>query len=192
VADVLDVDVIETEAPAVPVGDTPSEPSTVTPCKCGAGPHSTDPRRCMNGHQRGGVDTGQGLAFKHGADGFRTTGKLPPEVRLTVSEFIAHVIADRGGESELSTLEKEQIRKLAEIDSVARLLSSIIADNAKEALLAKPRGLGRNTPIDRWVDVLNTWLKFAKSVGLTRRARTISLHDYLMGDRAPISEDPQP
>src|SRR5207237_10473186 len=70
-------------------------------CSCGAGPHSTHAGICEKGHAM----RGNQLHRVHGAYSFRHRGdaSLPPDMRMTVAEFKAQVVSDRGGE--LSAIE---------------------------------------------------------------------------------------
>jgi hypothetical protein len=56
---------------------------------------------CVNDH----FIAGNQARRTHGVRAFETTGRLPDVVRQTVEDFREAVIADRGGASELSTLE---------------------------------------------------------------------------------------
>ena len=146
-------------------------------CSCGATErHRTDPQRCSGGHQlplaHGG--SGPAVATKTGVRAFETTGRLPDVLRQTVEEFRQAVITDRGGSSELSTLEAAYIRRLSEVETVARLLAADLASRG----LTTPRGRVRGT-FSRWLECLDRWDRLAQRVGTDRRSRAVTLRDYL-------------
>lgn len=157
-------------APEGVIGKADGSPSAI--CSCGATErHSTDADRCTRGH----VLVGNQARRLHGVRAFETTGRLPDILRQTVEEFRASVIADRGGASELSTLEAAYIRRLSEVETVARLLA---ADLASRGLLT-PRGRVRGT-FSRWLECIDRWDRLAQRVGTDRRGRAVSsLRDYL-------------
>ena len=140
---------------------------------CGARPHTTHAGRCERGHGM----RGNQLHRTHGTYSFRDRGAtaLPNVLRQTVDEFRESVIADRGGTSELSTLEAAYIRRLAEVETVARLLAADLASRG----LTTPRGRVRGT-FSRWLECLDRWDRLAQRVGTDRRSRSVSsLRDYL-------------
>jgi hypothetical protein len=113
----------------------------------------------------------------HGTYSFRDRGAaaLPDVLRQTVDEFRESVITDRGGHAELSTLEAAYIRRLAEVETVARLLAADLASRG----LTTPRGRVRGT-FSRWLECLDRWDRLAQRVGTDRRSRSVSsLRDYL-------------
>ncbi len=152
------------------------EPATETApavCRCGAGPHPTHTGHCDRGHAM----PGNQLHRLHGAYSFRDRGdaSLPPDLRMTVGEFKAQVITDRGGLDELSAIEAARIGHLAEVETTLRLLASDIARNG---LLTK-KGRTR-TVFGRWLEALDRWERLASHVGDGRRASAVpSLSAYL-------------
>jgi hypothetical protein len=151
-------------------------------CPCGAGLHTTTAGMCAAGH----FIVGNQARRTHGAYSFRDRGTvaLPDVLRQTVEEFREAVIADRGGPSELSTLEAAYIRRLSEVETVARLLAADLASRG----LTTPRGRVRGT-FSRWLECLDRWDRLAQRVGTDRRSRALTLHDYLT--RAPHSLEPR-
>jgi hypothetical protein len=130
------------------------------------------------------------LRRTHGAYSFRDRGAaaLPDVLRQTVDEFREAVIADRGGASELSTLEGAYIRRLSEVETVARLLAADLASRG----LTTPKGRVRGT-FSRWLECLDRWDRLAQRVGTDRRARALpTLRDYLTQHaRAGDHDQPQ-
>ena len=167
-SDVLTLDAAETTSTSA------VETTNETPvCRCGAGPHSTHTGHCARGH----AVPGNQLHRLHGAYSFRDRGdaSLPPDLRMTVAEFKAQVISDRGGPQELSAIEAARIGHLSEVETTLRLLASDIARNG---LLTK-KGRTR-TVFGRWLEALDRWEKLASHIGDGRRARTVpSLSAYL-------------
>jgi hypothetical protein len=179
-ADVLDLPL----ASPIAEGDAPRPPDGSEAqgmCKCGAGTHATRGGVCARGHAM----QGNQLRRTHGVRAFETTGRLPDVVRHTVDEFREAVIQDRGGASELSTLEAAYVRRLAEVETVARLLA---ADLATRGLMSA-RGRVRST-FSRWLECLDRWDKLAQRVGTERRARAVSLRDYLARAAETPPEEP--
>src|SRR5688572_13711267 len=77
---------------------------------CGAGPHDGHEGMCAKGHAL----PGNSLRRTHGVYSFRDRGEasLPPDTRMTVSEFKLAVISDRGGSGDLSAIEVARIGHL--------------------------------------------------------------------------------
>ena len=148
--------------------------SDIATCRCGAAVHPSDPTRCENGHVLAGYP---GPALKHGARSFEQRGAiaLPPEFRLTVEEFRQAIISDRGGLENLSAIESGYVRRLAELETVARLLASDLGTRG----VFTERGRVRST-LAKWLEVANTWDRYAQRIGLERRAKQVaSLAEYL-------------
>ena len=162
----------------MPDGALAQDMATETPtplCSCGATErHTTDADRCVRGH----VLVGNQTRRVHGVRAFETTGRLPDVLRQTVEEFRQAVITDRGGSAELSTLEAAYIRRLSEVETVARLLAADLASRG----LTTPRGRVRGT-FSRWLECLDRWDRLAQRVGTDRRSRTVTLRDYLAHTR---------
>jgi hypothetical protein len=152
-------------------------------CRCGAGPHPMHTGICARGHA---LPLNQ-LRRTHGAYSFRDRGAtaLPDVLRQTVDEFRESVIADRGGASELSTIAAAYIRRLAEVETVARLLGADLASRG----LTTPKGRVRGT-FSRWLECLDRWDRLAQRVGTDRRSRSVSsLRDYLAQAHAPTTPE---
>lgn len=93
----------------------------------------------------------------------------PADLRQKVEGLRAGVIADRGGESELSTLEHAYIEKLGDIDVTIRLLTSDIAANG----LLTPGGKVRHV-YDRLLAGLAVFDRYAQRIGLERRSKPVN------------------
>lgn len=145
---------------------------------CGARRHPTSPNVCSGGHFVGGNQA----AFRHGARAFEQhgTAALPDVLRSTVEQFREAVIADRGGASELSTLEAAYIRRLSEVEAVARLLASDLASRG----LTTAKGRVRST-FSKWLLAVDRWDRLAQRIGTDRKARGLSLTQRLAA--APLT-----
>jgi hypothetical protein len=144
-------------------------------CGCGATElHPRDPRRCKSGHQLAGH---HGIAFKHGASRFKQQGdaSLTTEQVEVRSSFVAQVIVDKGGEAQLTAIERARIKRLGELDVVASLIA---ADLARRGLLT-PRGRIRGA-VDKWLTTLTVFDRYCERVGAERRPKSVeSLSEYL-------------
>lgn len=153
--------------------ETPHAADAPPVCKCGASAHAEKPGICARGHAM----EGNQLRRVHGVRSFEERGAaaLPDVLRQTVEEFRAAVIQDRGGASELSTLEMAYVRRLSEVETVARLLAADLATRG----LTSARGRVRGT-FSRWLECLDRWDRLAQRVGTDRRGRQVSsLSAYL-------------
>ena len=153
-------------------------------CSCGATEvHATAPDRCVRGH----VLVGNETALKHGVRRFEATGQAPAAVQQTVDAFREAVIADRGGASELSTLDSAYIRRLAEAETLARLLAADLATRG----IFTPKGRVRNT-FQRWTEIVGLWDRLCQRVGTDRRAKAVaSLREYLQEQPSEVPSDDQ-
>lgn len=150
-------------------------------CRCGAGPHPMHAGICVRGHAL----RGNQLHRTHGAYSFRDRGdaSLPPDLRMTVAEFKAQVVSDRGGE--LSAIEAARIGHLAEIETTLRLLAHDLATRG----LTTAKGRVRST-FSKWLEALDRWERLAGHIGDGRRARHVpSLQEYLRQGQASSPDD---
>lgn len=143
-------------------------------CKCGAtAAHPTDATRCEKGHPLAGHP---GPALKHGVYAFENRGPaaLPADLRISVDEFRAQVISDRGGVDTLTAIEGGYVRRLTELETVVRLMASDLAQRG----LFTPRGRVRGT-FSRWLESLDRWDRFAQRIGLDTRKPALTLSQRL-------------
>jgi hypothetical protein len=108
----------------------------------------------------------------------------PAEIREKVDGLRAGVIADRGGASELSTLELSYVEKLGDIDVTIRLLTHDIAVNG----LMTPGGNVRAI-YDKLLAGLAAFDRYAQRIGVERRQRTVHPLDVV---RAAVIEANKP
>lgn len=124
----------------------------------------------------GTVRPGNQTARKHGVDAFETRGAvaLPTDLRVTVDEFRNQVIRDRGGVESLTAIEAGYVRRLAELETVARLLATDIAARG----LMTQKGRVRST-FSRWLEALDRWDRYAQRIGIESRRPTLTLTQRL-------------
>jgi hypothetical protein len=152
---------------------------------CGAtARHATNPNMCSAGH----FIVGNQQRRTHGVRSFEQRGPtaLPDVLRQTVEQFRTAIIADRGGAVELSTLEAAYIRRLSEVEAVARLLAADLArrdDLGRPIGLMTARGRVRGT-FSRWLEAIDRWDRLAQRIGTDRRAQSMSLTQRLAA--APV------
>ena len=94
----------------------------------------------------------------------------PSGIREDVEAFRSGVISDRGGESQLSTLETSYVEKLGDIDITIRLLTHDIAVNG----LLTPSGRVRGV-YDKLLAGLAAFDRYAQRIGLERKAKRLDL-----------------
>lgn len=96
--------------------------------------------------------------------------RLPPpaDLREKVDDLRAGVISDRGGDSELSTLERSYVEKLGDIDVTIRLLTH---DIAVHGLLTKSGGV--RGVYDKLLAGLAAFDRYAQRIGVERRAKVV-------------------
>lgn len=110
---------------------------------------------------------------------------LPPETRQTIEVFREAVIQDRGGPENLTTVEAGYIRRLAELETVARLLASELAAHGVLTPRRRVRGI-----YGKWLETLDRWHRFAQAVGTERRARQVpTLREYLEQRTSQVDEE---
>jgi hypothetical protein len=120
---------------------------------------------------------GNVAARTHGAWSFergRGEAAVPAPLLQSIDEFRAGVVADRGGLSNLTTVEVALIRRLGELEAVCRLLAGDIA--ARGAFT--PRGRIRHV-YRMWLETLDRFDKYCARVGSDRRARSVTLQERL-------------
>lgn len=136
-------------------------------------PHPEHEDRWADGTVRSGNRTAQ----KHGVYTFEARGAaaLPGDLRISVEEFRAQVISDRGGVDDLTAIDGGYIRRLSELETVVRLLASDLAQRG----MFTPRGRVRTT-FNRWLEALDRWDRYAQRIGHERRPKQVpTLAEYL-------------
>jgi hypothetical protein len=118
----------------------------------------------------GTVRTGNRAAQTHGVYAFENRGPaaLPADLRISVDEFRAQVISDRGGVDNLTAIEAAYIRRLVELETVVRLLT---ADLAQRGLFTA-KGRVRSS-ISKLFEGFDRWDRYAQRIGLDRCPRQV-------------------
>lgn len=106
--------------------------------------------------------------------------RIQPEgLERLADTLAAGVTADRGGEDELSTLERSYIAKLRGLDI---LISLMTVDVSRRGLLT-PSGSVRGV-FDKMLAALTVFDRYASRIGLGRKARRVNLIDQITAARA--------
>ena len=104
----------------------------------------------------------------------------PPELLESADAFAAQVVADLGGEHELSALERAYVAKLRDLEVTQQLL---MADIAHRGLVTPAGGVRR--PFAAFLSAIDRFDRLAQRLGLSRRARQVpSAHELLRPARA--------
>lgn len=119
---------------------------------------------------------GNALAIKHGRYSRAVSRALLPEQRqvlATLAEREASIIADLGGEAELSTFERDLVRRYEE----AAALLDFIAPR-----LFASRPATRREAVQTFMLALDRQLKIIQQLGLRRRAKPVpTMAEWLTG-----------
>jgi hypothetical protein len=154
-------------------------------------PSSKVPHPAYDGRWADGTAApGNQLRRRSGVRAFEMHGAvtLSAELRTAVDDFQTQVVADRGGPEELTAIEGGYIRRLTDLETVARLLTNDLATRG----LFTPRGRVRSS-YGRWLETLDRWDRFAQRVGVGRKPKPIptlqELFAQIEAEQAPASDD---
>jgi hypothetical protein len=139
-----------------------------TDAACTAGPHAQLPNRCAKGH----VQPANTLARQTGL----YARQQPAGLREALDTFTAALIADLGGASELTELERGYVQRLRSLELRARLLD---ADLDEHGLLTPSGGVRRAH--GEFINTVRTWDQLAQRLGPKRRAKRVDLARALSG-----------
>jgi hypothetical protein len=127
-------------------------------------------------NRRGRFVTGNVAALKNGRFSMAVARALLPEQRETLAMLALQetsILADLGGEAELSTFERDLIRTYLQLDALAEF-------NAP--LMFRTRAAVRRDARDAFTSAVDRKLKIIALLGARRRVRKAqSLEEYLMG-----------
>ena len=139
----------------------------------GPGDGSSTCGRCSAVNPPGAETCAQCHCFLPANQVARQTGiyaqRQPADLRERVDTFTAGVLSDLGGASELSTLERAYVGRLAEVEIVLRLLAHDIAERG----LLTPSG-GVRRVHDAFLSAVDRWDRLAQRLGVARRARRVA------------------
>lgn len=115
---------------------------------------------------RGRFLPGNAEARTAGVRVFMDRGELPEELRPALDRFVAQVIADQGGDTDLTAIRGGYVRRLGELEGCLLLLA---ADLQARGLMTA-RGRVRNT-YTLFLQTLDRWDRLAQRLGMSRIAR---------------------
>ena len=102
-------------------------------------------------------------ALRHGLRRYQDNGRLPADLAAYVRDFRTELIADQGGEDDLTAIRLGLVNKLCDLEVATRLL---MAEVVKRGIDSRP---GKAA----WASALRTietWHRVAGTLGLDRRA----------------------
>jgi hypothetical protein len=119
----------------------------------------------------GRFTAGNVAAVKSGiyAAGFKR-GDVPADLRMTAEDFRDGIVADLGGLSEMSTIERAYAQRLSDIDVTARML---LNDLIRRGLFTE-RGRVRSC-YGRLLETYDRFDRFAQRLGMARRAKRVDV-----------------
>lgn len=126
-------------------------------------------------------------ALKHGLRRYQDRGALPAEVAEYIAGFRAELVADQGGERELTTIRRGLVDKLVDLEVAIRLLMAEVVR----------RGIDSRPGKAAWASALRsieTWHRLAGTLGVERRAKLVPTLDQYLAERAAAAhvEEPAP
>lgn len=155
-------------ARAVPANVPAAQPFQVN----GAGDGSVICSRCRTTNAAGVDRCVSCQAFMRGNRSAVETGlyrrQQPIELRREVDAIVAGIVADKGGESECSTLLKSYIRELGEVVLMLRLLVNDIAAHGLLSPSHAPRRV-----LDAYFAGVDRFDRLATRIGVKREARPL-------------------
>ena len=115
--------------------------------------------------------------------------RVSPEMRQRAEALRAGIVADLGGETELSTLERSYVHKLGDLEILCRLL----ADDLVRHGLMTPSGASVRSAFDAYNTALATYDRYAQRLGMKRRGRRVAnVADYIQQRPQPHVEEETP
>ena len=142
------------------------------------------------GHDRRGRFTrGNTASLKHGRWSAAAAKALLPEQAEVLASLAQHataIFADLGGEEELSTFEKDLVRRYQQLDAIAEF-------NAVRMLSA--RAAQRREARDAFMNAIDRQLKIIAQLGLRRRQKDVgalSLDEYIAATQTENEPQSEP
>jgi hypothetical protein len=163
---------------------TSTEPEDQKPGSSGEESASTPDERDAGGR----FAAGNRAALQHGARAFSDHGEsaLTPELREQMAEFRDALVADQGGEGELTALRAGYVRRLVELETMSRLFSE---DLRRKGLFTE-RGHTR-AAFRAFLETIDRWDRIAQRLGIDRRAKPAPTLADILAARA-ADEVPHP
>ncbi len=151
----------------------PKPSGATAPCLTdGAGDRLVACSRCGAQNEPGADRCARCQSFIDGNQAAVTAGlyrrQQPIDVVAEAEAFVGAIVADKGGEGELSAIQRRYARELGHLSTILRLL---VADIAEQGLLSKnhaPRKV-----LAAYLDALDRFDRLAQRIGLKREARQL-------------------
>lgn len=115
---------------------------------------------------------GNSAALVHGRRRYEDTGLLPPDLRDYLDSFEAEVVADLGGEAELSTIQRGLVSALRGLEASRLLLLDFALRAGSETKRGRDALSEHGATVDRWV-------RLARVLGLRRKPREVTVEDWI-------------
>ena len=112
--------------------------------------------------------------LRHGLRRYQTDGTLPIELAEQIRRFREELVADQGGETEMTAVRRGMVDKLVDLEVGARLLMSEVVRRKIDSRPGK-------AAYSMLLGTLDRWHRFAVSVGAERRAKPVPTIEEVMG-----------
>jgi hypothetical protein len=112
--------------------------------------------------------------LKHGLRRYQREGKLPAELQEYIETFRDQLVADQGGESELSAVRGGLVDKLVDLEVATRLL---MAETVRRGIDSRPGKAAWQSALR----TIETWHRLATTLGIERRQKRATLADWAAG-----------
>ncbi len=113
--------------------------------------------------------------LRHGLRRYQNNKVLPAELEAYIVNFRAELIADQGGEEEMTAVRRGLVEKLVDLEVGVRLLMAEVVS----------RGIDSRPGKAAWTQALRTvetWHRVGNTLGLDRRARPVQTLAEVMAD----------
>lgn len=129
-------------------------------------PHPLYPERWSDGTQRPAVN---GIARK-----YPKVDRDDAAVALVITQTVDAIARDRGGRENLTTLQQRAIDHVVECDLLLQAWRNYFREQRPFSRQGRMR-----TGYTAYLSTLDRWMRLAQIVGMERREKDISLHDWL-------------
>ena len=146
--------------------------SAVRCSRCGSDvPPATKCERC------GCFLPGNEANLRHGLRRYQSNGTLPAELASDIEVFRDQLIADQGGDGEMTAIRAGTVGKLVDLEVGCRLL---MAEVVRRKIDSKPG----KAAYGMLLNSLHRWHRFALSLGMNRRTHRVpSLAEVMTADQ---------
>lgn len=115
------------------------------------------------------------------------TSRISQQLTAERDNFIAQLVADQGGEHELSALRRAYIRRLVEMNTIMSLLIADIEANGLTTVKGKTRSV-----VETYAKMLDRFDKLSRGVGMDRRQKKVKRTLADLEDELPQAEPEEP